>query len=271
MRVFCIFPCTNHEDKIPKILKIFHLNIAPKLKSLGSTKTNYSFGPLNYEYVETDQTSRGDGKGKGIIKSVHNLDENPDVVICCDASGAIPYEKIIGIFTRLISDSSICCVMTNRIGNKSIIPIRYLVERFEIFAIQTLHEHDTKILDGQCGLWCYRHGKIDVNGEEKEIKLTAKKYDIEIDLVDEVLSKKLKYSFVNIELPPRDVPSGYTKEDNLSKMKFLLNKQDTLKGKLQEYINKFEDTGEFKGLIGEPIRGEWNEYKKDIQNIIKEI
>ena len=267
MKIFCIFPCTNYEDKISTILKIFHQNIAPKLKSLGSTKTNYSFGPTNYEFVETDETSRGDGKGKGIIKSVHNLDEKPDVVICCDASGAIPYEKIIDIFTRLVSDSSIHCVMSNRIGNKSVTPIRYLIERFEIFAIQTLHEHDTKILDGQCGLQCYRYGKTNINNSEEEIKLTAQGYDIEIDLVDEVLSKKFKYSFVDIVLPPRDVLSSYNKEDSLKKMNFLLNKQNKLKDKLQEYINNFEDTEEFKELIDESIRKEWDEYKEDILKI----
>ena len=58
-------------------------------------------------------------------------------------------------------------------------------------------------------MWGYRHSKLKINDTETEIKLTGIGYEIELDLVSEVVEKKLEYLFLNIDLPQRQVGSSF--------------------------------------------------------------
>jgi len=268
MKVICVFPITNNTHNIPLILGIFRLEIAPQLILLGATDLEIKFPEIDYKYVETNQSLKGGTKGKGIVDCLKNTNISPDIVIICDGSNKIPYIYIINIFQELISDSSIYCVMANRKNNKSISDFRYLVERFEVFALKKCFDFKNEIPDGQCGLWAYRHGKLNINSHPKEIKLTAEGYEIELDLLGEILEKGLNHSFIDVELPLNQQTTSFKYEDNLKKMSFLLNKYARLKQYLNYYIQEFEQTAEFLSLMkGEQIE-QWAEYKKNILSLI---
>jgi len=172
MNVVCIFPVTHHLEKAPLILKKFRETIEPQLRILGAINIEIKFPGTDYVFVGTDQVL-AEPKGKGILECLKNCAIPPNFVVVCDGSGAIPFEYIIAIFEVLISDSSMACVMANRQSNKAINDSRYLIERFEIYSITKLFNHKEEILDGQCGLWGYRYGKLKINDTETEIKLTG--------------------------------------------------------------------------------------------------
>jgi hypothetical protein len=267
MNVVLIFPVTNNSDKIPEIMKEFSNNIAPKLSILGAEEVEIKFAGTDYIFVGTNQTLKGKPKGQGILESLKNCAKEPEIVIVCDGSNAIPYINIINIFQEIISDSEMCCVMANRIKNKAISEERFLIEQFEVFIIKKYFNHNGEIKDGQCGLWAYRNPKLLCNnGQIKKINLTASSYEIEIDLLSEVLEKRLEYSFVDIELPQRTSTSSFKYENNLIKMRFLLNKYSKLTEFLLNYLTEFERINE-EVLKKEEIKKIWENYKKDILSI----
>ncbi len=270
MKVVCIFPIVNNEKNIPTIIEKFRDFIAPQLSILGATNIELKFAGTDYVFVRTNQVLEvPKGKGEGILDCLKNVAIVPDFVIACDGSGAIPFEDIVDIFEVLVSDSSMACVMANRIGNKSINDSRYLIERFEIFSLIKLFNHKKGIPDGQCGLWGYRHGKLKINDTETEIKLTGIGYEIELDLVSEVVEKKLEYSFVDINLPPRQVSSSFDYANNLKKFKFIISKYPQLKFIISEYFNQYENTVEYNNLINKPeVKKTWENYKENVFKII---
>lgn len=269
MKVVCIFPITNNERNIPIIIEKFRDFLGHQLSILGATSIELKCPETDYIFVGTNQTLQGKPKGQGILECIKNCDIPPNFVIVCDGSGAIPFEYIVDVFKVLVSDSSMACVMANRRGNKSINDSRYLIERFEIFSIIKLFNHKKEIPDGQCGLWGYRYGKLKINDTETEIKLTGIEYEIELDLVSEVVEKKLEYSFVDIDLPPRQVSSSFTYTNNLKKFEFLISKYLNLKFLISDYFKEYEKTEEFTNLIGKPnVKENWEEYKQDILKII---
>jgi hypothetical protein len=192
MKTACIFPIVNNEEKIPDILTSFKKTVGPQLCKLGASgQPELKFPGLdNYYYVPVNQEIEKPEKGESILSCLSNCVSFPEVVIVCDGSGKIPYEYMSNIFKELISDSSICCVMANRKGYKAIDDFRYLIERFEVFCLVHFLNHPVNIPDGQCGLWCYKTGKLNINGISQEIILTATGYEIELDLLSEVLDKK---------------------------------------------------------------------------------
>lgn len=266
MNVVLIFPVTNNSENQPKILSEFKEKIAPKLNMLGAEMIEIKFAGTDYVFVGLNKTLEGKPKGEGILECLKNCaNPPPDFVIVCDGSNAIPYHYIVPIFQELISDSSICCVMANRGENKSITEERFLVETFEIFILRKYHNHIKDIPDGQCGLWGYRAGKLNVNGCQKEINLSAKSYEIELDLLSEVLEKNLEYSFIDVILPTRTAKSSFTYDNNLIKMKFLLNKYKKLKNLLPDYFKEFEEKNSDK--ISR-VKMTWESYKKDINKLL---
>jgi hypothetical protein len=265
MNVVLIFPITNNSENLPKILSEFKNEIAPKLTILGAESIEIKFAGTDYIFVGTNKTLEGQPKGEGVLECLKNCANPPDIVIVCDGSNAIPYHYIVSIFQELISDSGICCVMANRGENKSITEERFLIETFEIFILKKYHNHIKDISDGQCGLWGYRAGIFNINGCSKEIKLSAKSYEIELDLLSELLEKNLEYSFVNVVLPPRTAKSSFTYKNNLIKMEFLLNKYKKLKNLLPDYLKDFEEKNSDK--ISN-IKNIWENYKRDLNNLL---
>ncbi len=265
MKVVCLFPITNNAENYVQILTTYRDKIIPKLKSLGAISQEIKFPGTDYVYVPTNKEIIGRPKGKGILESLKNVSEKPDVVLLCDGSGAIPYEGIVQIFQELVSDSSIYCVMANRTGAKAIGNLRYLIERFEIFSLVKYHKHAGNIKDGQCGLWGYRYGEINHDGVTCQIHLCAEGYEVELDLISEVLTHNLNYSFIDIELPPRKAHSSFIHKNNLEKIKFLMKKHANFDQLLSKYIQEFEISREYAELIDETIKNGWNNYKKDLQ------
>jgi len=269
MKVVCIFPVTGIPQNIPDILSKFEKKIAPGLCAFGAIKPEIKFAGTDYVFVPNEESLSGESKGKGILDCLKNLSKLPDFVIACDGSGKIPYEHIVDIFQELTSDSKTCCAMAKRGENKAISDFRYLIERFEIFTLKKYHNYEGEILDGQCGLWGFRYGKIDIDGGEKEIKLSGLGYEIELDLLGELLEKKLKYSFVNVELPKKLLKTAFDWTDSLKKMKFLIDKYSKFEYCIPEAFEEFEEEEEFKTLIKEKEIEYWKKYKKDILNIKK--
>ncbi len=268
MNVVLIFPVTNNSKNIPSILSEFRGNIAPKLIVLGAEKIEIKFAGTNYIFVRTNQSLEGQPKGQGILECLKNYAYPIDYVIMCDGSGAIPYNYLIPIFQELVSDPNIHCVLANRGKNKAINEIRYLIEGFEVFILKKFHNHQREIPDGQCGLWGYKAGKLNINDSQKEIKLTAKSYEIELDLLSEILEKKLEYSFVNVQLPLRIVKSSFIYKNNLTKMKFLLDKYEKLKDCIRSYLKEFEEEN-IDNVSKENVKEEWEKYKNDLFKLIK--
>ena len=267
MKVVCIFPIAYNYKKYPEIIEKFRDYITPQLNILGATSIELKFAGADYIFVPANQTFEGVPKGKGILDSIKGTAIVPDFVIVCDGSGTISFGYIVNIFKVLISDSSMACAMANRIGNKSINDSRYLIERFEIFLIRSLFNHKQEIPDGQCGLWGYRNGKFKIDDTEVEIKLTGIGYETELDLVSEVVEKKLEYSFVDVDLPPRQVSSSFNYENNLKKFEFLITKYPKLKFLISNCFNEYEKTEEFDNLINKPnVKENWEKYKHDIIN-----
>lgn len=269
MHVVCIFPVAYSSNKIPNILVHFKKEIGPKLTKLGATQIDIKFAGTDYTFVPINQTLQGEPKGKGVLQTLNNLPKQPDFVICCDGSGKIPYNYIVDIFQQLASDTSMHCVMANRVGNKAIIKPRYLIERFEIFSILRYHNHDENIPDGQCGLWGYKYGKVFCNGKFCDVTLSAEGYEIEIDLLSEVISQKLSYSFIDVNLPPLEIKTSFTYDNNLKKMEFLFVKYPSLKRKIMKYTGQFESTDEAKELLKDgKTFGYWKRYKEDLKSMI---
>lgn len=155
MYILCIFPTITNEENIPKIIKCFKDKIAPKLNRLGAEKVDLKFPPPDYTFVGTAQSLKPDSpKGKGIKEVLKNVPFSPDYVLVCDGSGKIPYTSLVDVFRELVSDSSVNCVMVERVGkNKAISQLRFLIERWEVFLLKKFMKHPQNIPDGQCGLW----------------------------------------------------------------------------------------------------------------------
>ena|GEM_PF-1841806 len=277
MRVICIFPITNNDRRLTEILKAFQTVIAPGLVKLGADPAEIKFVGNDYIYVEKDGALSGLPKGKavvGALGALKNVSEKPRIVICCDGSGKIPYRYIVDIFRELTADSSTHCVMANRINNKAISPTRYIIERFEIYALIRLFEYPGQVPDGQCGLWAFRNGPLDCNGSQKEISLSAEGYELELDLLGEVLDKKLKHSFVDVELPTVSASTYFTAADNIKKMRFLFTKYAKLKAKVSVIMNDFEKGGEFVTLASADTEIDWeawDDYKAQLENLCEEF
>ncbi|MBI1935705.1 hypothetical protein HYS31_04660 [Candidatus Woesearchaeota archaeon] len=271
MRIALLFPIRNYEKKIPDITLELSNKIHKDLTILGANHIDVRFPGLDYSYVATNQSKEISPKGRMILDALNNMPQPPNFVIICDGSGKIPYSYISEIFQELISDSNLSCVMAHRIKHKAIDSFRYLIERFEVFSLMRYHNYPNKIPDGQCGLWAFRYGKLDSNG--KEISLTSEGYEIELDLLDEVINKKLNFSFIEVDLPVQPITTSYTYEDNFEKLKFLCSKCNKLKDCLTEYLIEFESTNEFKGIIKNMDENEvkmWeNKYKVGLNNFIK--
>ena len=169
MRVALLFPIRNYEKKIPEILLELNNKIQKDLSILGANHIDVRFPGLDYSYVAVNESKENSPKGRNILDALKNM-QPPNFVIICDGSGKIPYEYITEIFQELVSDSNASCVMAHRVKHKSIDNFRYLVERFEVFSLKRYHNYSKEIPDGQCGLWAFRCGEIQVNEKYEEIE-----------------------------------------------------------------------------------------------------
>ncbi|MDO8511386.1 MAG: hypothetical protein Q7S55_04430 [Nanoarchaeota archaeon] len=267
MKVVCIFPITGNSTKYPEILECFQKIIGPQLSILGVEQPEIKFAGTDYTYVPINSFLQGKPKGKGIIEVLKNMPTPPDFVIVCDGSGKIPFENILEIFKVLTSDSSVHCVMANRVGNKAISDFRYVIERFEISVLCRYFKHSREVTDGQCGLWGYRHGNIQ-NGKDKRIKLTSEGYEIELDLLSECLEQDLAYSLVDVTLPPLPASTNFTYGDNLKKIEFFIKKYPRLEDCLISYADEFEQSTIFL-TYQRQVKEQWEQYKRDLIMQIK--
>ena len=268
MKLLILFPIVGVEKNIADILKDVRSTIAEKLEILGMTNLQIKFPGMDYISVKTNQVIEGQPKGKGIIEALENPSLIPDYVISCDGSCAIPLKYIVELFQELTSDSNIKCVMANRGENKGISDERHIIERFEIFILRRHFKSEIDIPDGQCGLWGFQFGKIYCNSGQKEIKLTANGYEIELDLLSELMRNELLFSFIDVDLPPREAPSSFTYGRNVEKMNFLVNKLDGLKNKLPLLFSEFEKTTDANEKLKNPeVKKVWESYKKDLLEI----
>lgn len=261
----------KYEKNYPDISGYLKKSLHNELTLLGFDHIDVKFLGIDYTYVGTNDQIEGNPKGKAIIDALRNLQHTPDIVMVCDGSGKIPFTNIPRIFEELLSDSSLAAVMINRVGNKWISQYRNLIERFEVFSLKKVHLHIKDIPDGQGGLWAYRYGKLNCDGKEDEIKLTAEGYEVELDLLNEVLSKDLRYSFVNVEMPKpkEEIPTSYSRDDSRKKLGFLCSKCLKFKDYLLECLTEYERSKEFISISSESSEEDikkWNEeYTTDVK------
>ena len=148
MDLVCIFPITANESKLPDILKLFEAKIAPRLYVMGAN-IEIKFPAPDYVYVPALGSLKGTTKGKGILDVLKNTPIPPDYAIMCDGSGKIPCKKVVDVFAGLIADSSINCVMAERVGtNKAISSLRFLIERWEVFILKHYFKYKKAYLMG---------------------------------------------------------------------------------------------------------------------------
>ncbi len=269
MYVLSIFPITKNEKNIPLILEEFKQTIAPTLHKLGAEKIEIRFPPPDYTYVPSEGALLGTTKGKGILDVLKNTPVKPDYILVCDGSGKIPYSKTIEMFRELVSDSSINCIMANRIGqNKAISPIRYFIECWEVYLLRSHFNYQKEIPDGQCGLWGFYAKEIKGEKDKTEIFLSAEGYDIEIDLLSECLEKEIEFSFVDVELKidPATITTLFTPTDNIKKMKFLLNKYPMMRGKLISHLTDYTKLNLLSNFQ-EDEQQTWKEYCSEIKKL----
>jgi len=271
MDVLCIFPLSNNYEKLKDIIDCFireiAVNLAPPCTNVHIITPN-----PDYQYVGVgDIVPISKPKGQFIIDAIKSSSPQIDYVLMCDGSGAIPYKYTIDIFQALISDPKIHCAMIERIGqNKAISKERFLIEKFEVFSLKKFFGYAEDIPDGQGGLWGFYRREIEKNGIKNKINLTAKEYDIELDLLSEVLEKNFGFLFVPITLPKREIISAFTYENNIRKMIFLLDKHPMLSNKLKSFLDEYLiqakqeiDTLDENGKII------WEKYKKDVLTLLK--
>jgi len=257
-------------------MKEINDSILPALVRLGLNQNNFgvSFTPINYSFAPNNPTPYNVPKGTGIRAIIdYTLPPETTHVICCDGSNKLPFRYIKDIFQELISDSSSLCVMANRKGDAAISDERLLVERFEIFSVTTYFEYKKELPDGQAGLWGYRLRGTRKGNEDKNIRLTADGYGIELDLLSEVISKQIPFTFIDVNIEKEDKrPTGYNYEDNLRKMKFITEKHAGLKEHVPSFFTDFEKQEKIRGLLENKDMGTyWERYKKDLLNIMENL
>jgi len=158
-----------------------------------------------------------------------NKSEMNDYLVVIDGDGQIPRKHILDIIKQLVN--GIPAVLSCRKNKPGIGEPRNAVEKFELFLLTQAFGND--LPDGECGLWGF-----DKNTFEK-IYLSADGFEIELDLLTELLTKKIKFGFVYVDvLESKDTTVG--SDNDKKKLIFLRKKLGFGKDFISYMSEKFE-------------------------------
>ncbi len=96
-------------------------------------------------------------------------------------------------------------------------PDRILAELFELWLVSRIFGLGRLLPDGQCGLWALSR---DAAGE---LTLTASRFEVELDLLSEVLRRSIELRYVPVEVSPPD-GTAFRPHDHVRKLLFLAKK-----------------------------------------------
>lgn len=162
------------------------------------------------------------------------IEDDTEIILCIDGTGRIPPEAVVDA-VQLLQDSNCDAVFAQRGENKGIEPERWIIERFEIFLVE--EKYNIKIPDGQCGCWAF----VTHKDSERKMNLNASGYELELDILTEVLHKKLKYSFFPVEIHSEAAKSLFDQEQHASKLKYLAEKLGYKRWQLLKFAEYFNE------------------------------
>jgi hypothetical protein len=185
------------------------------------------------------------------------------IILHIDGSKAFNLKSIIHV-AQCFLEPSIDAVLTVRKNDTGISKPRQLLEDFERFVVSNSF-NKTAILDGQSGCWSFKL--------KNEIYITAIGYEIELDILTELLKLNANILWKDIDVYPRK-PSQYDYlPDSIQKLKFICNKLRITKSTILSLLQEFSRLHEkrIKDIDSEEKRNGTNRhfsnYKKAIEKI----
>lgn len=174
-----------------------------------------------------------------------NKSERNDYFISIDGDGQIPRKHILDILKQLVN--GVPAVLSCRKNKSGIDETRSTVEKFELFLLS--QAFGSNLPDGECGLWGF-----DKNTFER-IFLSANGFEIELDFLTELLTKKIKFRFVHTDVSESEITTVGPDNDK-NKLIFLRKKLGFGKDFISSMSEKFETNTALP-----------TEYKKAIQSL----
>ena len=124
-----------------------------------------------------------------------------DIVLYIDGEGINP--KYLLDLARVLTEDNVDAVFGVRMSkNWGISPERALIELFELYITSKALGFEYLLPDGQCGIWGIK-GSALMNMRDN---LVAHRYEIELDLLTELLMRGFKIKYVKIEIDSQDTP-----------------------------------------------------------------
>ncbi len=207
--------------------------------------------PPHEEFPETIDVStinekRGNNnKGQVVCMCVCGfIKNNCDAIIHIDGSGSFDLNKIIDLVQEL-QNSNNEAIFTIR-SVSAIDEFRELIEKFEIALVNGIYSE--LIPDGQSGCWAFRILQDDIKPNGKGMKLTAKGYEIELDVLTEILRLKRRKIWIPIEVNADRTSSQFAKtkiggnmDYHALKLHFLCKKLGIKKNDISSKFLLFKD------------------------------
>lgn len=180
--------------------------------------------------VEGVQIMKKVPKGKIIRLALEaNKSEKNDYLISIDGDGQIPRKHILDILKQLVN--GVPAVLSCRKNKSGIDETRNSVEKFELFLLS--QAFGSNLPDGECGLWGFNKNTFE------RIFLSANGFEIELDVLTELLSKKIKFGFVRTDVSESKITTvGPDNDEN--KLIFLREKLGFGKDFIFSMSEKFE-------------------------------
>ncbi len=219
-------------DENAKNASAWMKNIEPELEKIGVNK--FSFRSLDeHSYIIKNVPIVGKvNKGSVIRLALEGVKpEKNDYYVYSDGDGQIPFSHITNLCLQLISQSY-SAVLSCRKGESGISEARNKIEKFELFLLSQMYGYS--LPDGQCGLWGFDKDTCD------KLNLTADGFEIELDFLTELLEKKLKFGFVDVNISKSEKTTVESENDK-KKLLFLCGKLGIGKELIFSLLNKFEE------------------------------
>lgn len=157
--------------------------------------------------------------------------EKYDYVICIDGDGDINFDYIFEVLEALLGGNK--AVFSCRQGNYGLKPVeRSYIEYFENGILEIFFK--TRVPDGQCGCYGFHNSII------KKLSLTATNFDIELDLLINILQREEELTYIPIKIEQEEERSNFTFEKNIEKLEFINKKLCLNKYFLKEYYVFFQ-------------------------------
>ena len=183
---------------------------------------------------------------------VQGLGERGSVAVYIDGEGIPP--RHIRDHLRLLPEGG-ATISVRRNPDWGIGHERKLAEMFELWLVSRIFNVDP-LPDGQCGLWSLSWEAANV------IDLRARTFEVELDLLTELLLNKVPLRFVDVEVEPAD-GTTFRKEDHRKKLLFLAAK---FKLSPDAVMREFEG---FSRINGSPP--ELRRAVEDVVSLIREV